>query len=371
MAPYPDDRYQSAREFAEDIEAFRSGRPVAAAVPVEDSDATRRTTRRSGEGAPTPDAASEATRRTTRPSPVPSTSQPAKRRWVFRATVRTIGILGLAGVSYASWVAVSNYFLYKHGQELSRQVESEQLTDPEQIWARWTELSQGNPSSLLLYGPRKVVKQKFVAEADRVIDTFRNNGPQQPHEKDWERARMMASHALGVDPDEGVRGKLRLAEGHLARINGAAHRSAPELNHAVELFQEAQRLLPKSPDPQLGLARVYYSPKDLEKADNALEEARRRGYPLGNPQKLQLADRYRDRGDRLWADSRNLNGLPPEKDQLQRVAADYRRALEIYQEIAPYGNANAAIDKLHSNLDSVLFRTMQIDTISTIKSIWR
>ena len=39
----------------------------------------------------------------------------------------------------------------------------------------------------------------------------------------------MASHALAVDPDDAVRGKLRLAEGHIARINGTAHRSAAEL----------------------------------------------------------------------------------------------------------------------------------------------
>src|SRR5205823_68727 len=158
-------RYQSAREFAMDIEAFRSGHPVAAAVAVGDIDATRRTVPRA------PEAASEATRRTTRPTPPTPTSPPARRPWFFRATVRTIGLLGLAGVSYGSWVAVSDYLLYKHGQDLSRQIESEQVTSPDQIWTRWTELSEGNPSSLLLYGPRRVVKQKFVAEADRVIDS--------------------------------------------------------------------------------------------------------------------------------------------------------------------------------------------------------
>ena len=72
----------------------------------------------------------------------------------------------------------SDYFLYQHGQQLAREIEAEQLTDLDQIWTKWTELSKGNPSSLLLHGPRKVVKQKFVAAADHVIDTYRNNESQ-------------------------------------------------------------------------------------------------------------------------------------------------------------------------------------------------
>src|SRR6185436_10838681 len=109
------------------------------------------------------------------------------------------------------------------------------------------------------------------------------NSEQPVYQKDWERARTMASRALAVDPDEAVRGRLRLAEGHIARINGTAHRSAQELRLAVESFTEAQRLMPRSPDPQLGLARVYvYGLKDLDKAYEALGEAQRRGYPSGN-----------------------------------------------------------------------------------------
>src|SRR6202040_769310 len=109
------------------------------------------------------------------------------------------------------------------------------------------------------------------------------------YEKDWERARTMAAHALAVEPDNTVRGKLRLAEGHISPINGASHRSVQELNTAVEQFTEAQRLMPQSPDPQLGLARVYvYGLKDIDKAYEALQQAQRRGYQLGDREKSQL-----------------------------------------------------------------------------------
>jgi hypothetical protein len=91
----------------------------------------------------------------------------------------------------------------------------------------------------------------------------------------------MAAHALAVDPEDNVRGKLRICEGHLARINGTSHRSAQELSQAVEKFDEAQRLLPKSPDPELGLARVYvYGLKDIDKGYEAFN--RRKVATLGN-----------------------------------------------------------------------------------------
>ena len=94
--------------------------------------------------------------------------------------------------------------------------------------------------------------------------------------------------------------------------------------------------MPKSPDPELGLARVYvYGLKDIDKGYEALQQAEKRGYQLGNREKSQLADGYRDRADRLWWDSRNVRGLPQEKDQIQSAADDYKRALELYQGIAP------------------------------------
>ena len=233
-----------------------------------------------------------------------------------------------ASLLYGGWILFADYLMYQHGQQLSREIEAEQITDPDAIWNKWTELSKGNPSSFLLHGPRKVVKQRFLAAADHVIDTYRNN--EQPvYEKDWERARTMAQRALSVDPDDAARGRLRLAEGHIARINGTTHRSAAELRDAVEKFTEAQRLMPRSPDPQLGLARVYvYGLKDIDKAYDALGEAQKRGYPSGNREKSQLADGYRDRADRLATDSKSIKGLPAEKDQLQRAADDYKHAVE-------------------------------------------
>jgi tetratricopeptide (TPR) repeat protein len=373
MAPNPALRYPSARDFGADLEAFHAGGPVAAAK--EDLDATRRTFH------PREDAAGDETRRTAVPgerdaaqtrrtasltAPAGSTRQTkAAIRSTpssFRVTMRVLLFLFLAGILFGAWTLTSNYLLYQHGQKLAREIEAEQLTDLDQIWARWTELSKGNPSSFLLHGPRKVVKQKFLAATDHVIDTYRNNESQLVYEKEWERARTMAAHALAVDPEDSVRGKLRICEGHLARINGTSHRSAQELSQAVEKFDEAQRLLPKSPDPELGLARVYvYGLKDIDKGYEALQKAQKHGYTLGNREKLLLADGYRDRADRLWWDSRNVRGLPPEKDQIQKAADDYKRSEELYQSVSPWGKSIVNLVRVRVSLESVNFRLHQID----------
>ena len=270
-------------------------------------------------------------------------------------------LLGLVSVVYASWTAVSDYRLYQRGQEFQHDVTAEQITDPNQIWDRWTELSKDNSSSFFLRGPRKAAHERFVAAADRVIDTYRNNDAQPVYENDWQRAHTMLMHALSLEPDDqSVHGKLRLIEGHIGRINGAAHQSAAELNDAAQKFGEARQLMPHSPDPPLGLARVYVSLHDVDKAAAAFHQAEQNGYTLGNRERSQLADGYRERADRTWWDSRLVRGLPQEKDQIQQAANDYQRALELYQKSGGWGNSGTRIGQVQISLDSVNTRLQQI-----------
>jgi tetratricopeptide (TPR) repeat protein len=359
-APDAGARYQSAREFADDLIAFRQGGTVRAAT--EDLDATRRTTRAEMDDATRRTALQgEETRRKPPAQNWPIQAQlPKRSRAAFRSGARVVALLAVAALLYGGWEAFANYLMYQHGQQLKRDIQAEQVTDPDRIWDRWTELSKRNPSSLLLYSPRKTVKGTLVDTADRVIDAYRKADGQPVYEKDWERARNALARALAMDPDDQVRGKLRLTEGHVARINGAAHHDAKQLQAAADDFGQADRLLPHSPDPQLGLARVYYNLKDIDKASAALEEAERRGYQLANRDKLVLADGYRERADLTFLDSRNVRGLPQEKDELDRAAADYRRALDLYQSVAPYGNASVGIVRVQASLLFVNAKLQQI-----------
>ncbi|MGC9951849.1 MAG: serine/threonine-protein kinase [Bryobacteraceae bacterium] len=359
MDPEPGRRYQTAADLAADLVAFRAGAPVQAETE-EDANATRRTFH------PAP-GVDEGTRRTAKPAaptaPVKYGKPAAKpvSRIGYRARRTLVMLAGLA-LAYIVYAVTSGVVLWRRGQQLDRDIHAETLTDPEAIWTRWADISKGNSQALALFTPRRAVKKKLVAEAERVIGTYRNSDSQPVYENDWKRARLCLARVLEIDPaDETVRGELRLCEGQIDRINGLSHHNAALLNEAVQKFEEAEQALPHSPDPELGLAGVYvYGLKDIDKAYAALQEAERRGYKLGNRQKAQLADGYRDRGDRLWWDSRDVRGLPQEKDQIQKAADDYRRALELYQGIAPYGGANVNIVRVQGSLSSVEYRLQEL-----------
>ncbi len=371
MAPDPGSRYAGAVEFAKDLESFQRGEPVLAMTEdldatrrtvrnIEDEDATRRTAMRE-------EGPSEETRAT---ADVPSglsapvewgVQRPRRRTYAsFKRTLQVAGALALAGVLYLAWSTISAYRVYGKGKDLERRIQTEQMTDLNKMWTEWTELSKGHSSSWLLRGPRNLIEQKFVDSAERVIDAYRSDA-QQVYENDWRRSRLLLSHALELDPSDKIRGELRLCEAHLARINGTARENSAQLQAAVENFNEAQKLMPKSPDPQLGLARVYvYGLKDIDKAYDALREAEKRGHKLSNRDKAQLADGYRDRADRTWRDAQNIRGLPQEKEQMERVANDYKMALDLYESIAPYGNANVQIARVQKDLEAVNARTQQL-----------
>ena len=376
MSPDPELRYQSAADIAAELRRFRGGESVEAAI--DDPDATRRTsrhhdgasddTRRTSDADDTRRTGDGETRRTQarvvfqdKPAKAQESWPPKKHRSKrFRTLVRAAGIGSLILSAWLVWAVVDDILLYRRGQQLERALAAEQVTDLDDIWNRWTELSRGNPSSWLLRGPRKAVEQRLVSAADHVIGNYRNSDA--VYENSWKGARDQLVRALALNPDDSVRGKLRLTEGHLARINGTTHRSAAELNEAVAKFTEAEKLLPRSPDPELGLARLYvYGLKDIDKAYLALQEAEKRGFALGNREKSQLADGYQDRADRLFWDSRNIRGLPQEKDQIQRSRDDYARALSLYQEIAPWGKSNASIVRVQNSLEQVDSRLDQIE----------
>ena len=125
-------------------------------------------------GAPRAPKIDEATRRTapqgeaTRSKPpaqkwpAPAARRPKRPRTAFGKVMRVVALLAVAAVLYGGWEVFADYLLYQHGQQLKRDIQAEQVTDPDQIWDRWTELSKRNPSSLLLYSPRKAVKEKLV-----------------------------------------------------------------------------------------------------------------------------------------------------------------------------------------------------------------
>ena len=368
LEPEPDMRYQSAAELAADLRAFRQGTPVSAVA--EDLDATRRTTprrddetRRTHPMGAAAAAGAEDTRRTTRPVLPPQRfGRKPRKPLIIPKWVQGVAALACGFLLYG---AGSGYFLYRHGEELKHEIDTEQLAKPDDIWTKWAAVSDGHSSSFLLASARTDVRQHLIESADHVIESYRTSDTT-VKEADWEDARNQLGRALSLDPDNAVRGRIRLCEGQIARIDGFARHDPVLLNQAVADFNLAATLMPHSYDPELGLARVYiYGLNDIDKGNEALEEAQKRGFTLGSREKDQLADGYWKRANTIFYDSRNVRGLPQERAQVMRARDDYQRALELYLSISPWGNAKDQISKVETSLESVETRIKEIDSEAT------
>jgi hypothetical protein len=134
------------------------------------------------------------------------------------------------------------------------------------------------------------VRAAYLTAADTVIDAYRHSDDPAPQHFDWRAAQASLERALELDRvDRVARGKLALVRGYLDLL---ARARQPARQH----FEEAAASLPQSPDPHLGLARLYvYSYPDLERARAEFYAASKLGYRLGPREMAQEADAWRFR----------------------------------------------------------------------------
>jgi hypothetical protein len=177
-------------------------------------------------------------------------------------------------------------------------------------------------------------------------------------------------HALVLAPGSTtLKASLRYCEGHLHRIGGEAdklrHRTATANQHfteAVSAFREAAELRRDWPDPFLGLARVFiYGLEDVDRASDALKQAEKLGYAMGDRETAQLADGYRARGDSLWQTARQLADMPQEAEYLQRAIDAYRQAQGLYQRIPGFPGVATNLRRTQRSLDLINERSIERD----------
>ncbi len=355
LAANPEKRYPSAEEFASDLALFLEGKPtVAESMPFEEDDAE--VTRRTGQPSEVDEAATRRTVKGETPSVVKSVPKLKKQLTPRQRRVRFFVTVGL--VIAASLLIFNEVAVWRQGASLAREVESERLKDMDIAWQRFEALSKTNFVPGILSHPRNTIQSRLVSIADGIMREYRTSDSPTVTENDWVRAQGVLSKALMADPgNRDIRGKLYLAEAHLSRIRGTARGNTKLLQEARGKFEQSADLLPKAPDPYLGLARLYvYSLRDVDRAEEALEAAEKRGHEKGLRERAQLADGYRDRGDRLVREGVRAAGLPEEKDLLKRAKDDLERAEEIYREIIPYGGSSASLRRVLENLDVIAAR---------------
>ncbi len=327
-------RFVSAAAFQGALHEWRN---YALAGPPEssDPDATRRTVY------PNPE------ERTRRASAVPrnvATARPSRfpaAKWASRAVVATLVALFLGAV----FTVVYEVRMFNNAEALAARIDSGRLT-PESGMAAYQALAKHSLFSFPLFPARHSLRDRYTAEADRVIADYREASESTPvYLRDWRRAQAALASAMTLAPgDSSIRGKFELIDGHIARL--LAH-----VKDARSDFEEAKSLLPQSPDPHLGLALIRMSEGDLDKAQDELNQAERNGFRPGRREQRALADGYRARGERWLAEARRAQEIGHMQDSLKHADADLAHAQELYNSVAPFLNGVQMAEKVSLERD--------------------
>jgi Protein kinase domain len=337
-----DRRYSSETEAREDIERFLRGQPVAAAE-LADLDATIRTD---------PDATTRTYRSITEDVYPPRN---ARIPWMI------IGGAAAVVVFFVIWLMRPTYLVWADSRELRAQIESEQL-DANQAWDRYQQILSRNHLSVATWGIGGALKAHLISAGDRPILDFRNNEFPTAREAQWRSAAADFAHALAVDPgDREVKAKLRICEGHLERITASGASRQQMLNEAGMKFREAANLWKASPDPYLGLERLYaYS--DPDRAQSAADEARKLGHVENRRELAQLGDGYFRRAVLTASDAKKFRGITlTERDCLFRARQDFERAKDLYSRVGSYGTAADSLVQADRSLELVQTRLEEMD----------
>ena len=368
------DRYPAAAAVLADLERFRAGQDPEAltfVIASEDEAATRRT--RASDVDP------EATRRTDRsPSraPLQTTAVPstpaqlatAKAPASIPPIVKMKRSRLRTALMIAALLLVSNELIVGfRASRVAAAAATRELDSMDEIWSQYDALSHRSYLRMGVQGLERTLTTRVGTLSDQVIANYRSTVPT-VRERQWQIAQRSLQQALVLAPgNTALRASLRYCEGHLHRIAAEAdkvrHRTATANQHftdAVSAFREAAELRRDWPDPFLGLARVFiYGLEDVDRASDALKQAEKLGYTMGDRETAQLADGYRARGDSLWQTARQLAGMPQEAEYLQRAGDAYRQAQQLYERIPGFPGVAANLRRTQRSLDLIHERSSE------------
>ena len=187
---------------------------------------------------------------------------------------------------------------------------------------------------------------------------MRNRTGRTVMETEWVHAHNEVAHALELEPDDKtIHGKLRLIDGHLARIRGNARHDSRLIEEARQDFVDAANYMKKSPDPWVGLARLYiYSLHDMEHAEAAFKEAERRGHDISKRETAQLADGYRYQGEQTMVLADRATSQADAQRYYDMASNDLAHARRLYESILPWHGAAASLKKVDESQSRIQAR---------------
>lgn len=354
-------RYQTAAEFARDMQAFRNGQTVAGPPDAgatrrvsQNDDATRRTSRPQPAGnAPPIDTTRKAGPPPWTPVQVPPT--PRRKPSALRTVLRTIAAILLAVVLFVGYLVVNEYLVWGSAHQLARDLSSEKQQNLDAAWRDYQKLSSRSHLPISLWAAKSELQKHLVADADRTIVKFRApDGPPVP-ETEWTHARDDLSRAIELAPDDKtLHAKLLLVNGHLARLRGTVDHDPRLLDDARQDFQNAAQSMKKSPDPWLGLASLYLSSfHDLARGEGAIRQANHLGYVTGKRETAELADGYRYRAQGAIALGDQASTRTQAVHFYRMAAPDLARARRLYESILPWDGTAASLRQVNDSINHI------------------
>jgi tetratricopeptide (TPR) repeat protein len=344
-------RFPSAAQFQAALHEWqRVARPAEHATASQDPEATRRTAYGN---------ADEQTRRTS-PSETPSdrasvkswpvTTSPAikKARSKTSLAIQFLRVLMVSAVIIffaCVFTVVYEIRMWNQAEALRKQIDSGQLGTEDGAKAFRT-LAAKSLFAWPLYPARNSLRDRYVAEADRVIADYREASESTPvYTRDWKRAQTALTQAVSIAPDDkSIRGKSRMVDGHIRLRAGDVRKARSD-------FEEARSLLPHSPDPHLGLALIHMSDSELDKAEEELHEAQRNGFRPGRREQKALADAYKRHGERWLAEAKRAHDIGKLQDALEHADRDLEHAQSLYNSVAPILKGTELAEKVSQERD--------------------
>ncbi len=359
-------RYESAEAFESDLRAFMDDRPTAAEterLSPWDANATI-------EKYPVPaeDNRHAPTRRAV-------SKRPSLPVFLLRNDFTNVAIALLAGVLVGLLVFIPIGYYYRFSMASAplrapRDYAHEDVQSLSSDWSLYQALRHRNGFLGQLTPVASVetsLRSNLLAAGNNIIDGFRSSSDQQLTDFQWSKARMCLRYALELDPsDIKTKGKLALCNGY---FNLTQNPKPPKAALSISDFHQAEEYLPRSPDPHLGLARVYiYAFHNVGEAMAEFHQAEQLGYRPGPKEAQQQADGYLFRAE--WELSHAKHVAPNSGHEtakwLQLARADIERARGLYEPIVGFSNVSANLDQVYEDSnEQIKLQTAYLRTVSS------
>jgi len=372
-----ENRYSSAAALGQDLQLFLDGQPTLAETERQHAWEANPTVEKPRD---TPRVPSATPRQVlpllkkawaslgARASIAPSIFRPSRRvsrrlRTFFRGLWVPMILAMVFGALLGALVYIESVFAYRFWVE-SRPIRSERdytrrsVADINADWNLYKTLEERNvplgrfsPVTWLSHSLRSA----YLVAAEDVIERYRNSSNPSLNDYDWQKAKVCLQYAASLNgSDPGATGKLALTNGYLALLE--TPRTSEIYSKAKSFFEEAASALPRSPDPHLGLARIYvYGFHNVGRAVAELSDAERLGFKAGPRESEQQADGYLYRGEQELLQAQKPETPWPELPKYLSLAkGDLERARNLYEPISGYSDVSSNLNRLYRDSAAML-----------------